>query len=324
MRLCAINPRVYLINGRIIALFRATFICLFILMPCTRLCFGSNGSVNVNIGQSGAESNIVTEDSNGPTLIMSYRKENFVKNPLTSFMYFVPLISPTFVDNVSSANNKQQVGIISHKMILDSESFQVFCEFEILGSGFNMNTFESAGMIAAHTDGLKKGETLTNMLDYIKFDGDGFGVLEVKGKLSGAVETVTEVSMQFNAKGHKSPVTIGLYDVKPIDGKYKYENRSNQVVARVNTLIFKKTEQTPRMGIKVASISDAKGSEGFISGIKGAIANFFITPPKVTELGNETLLNFGYALLKQKSSFTFPKAKNIKENKIVDIDSIQK
>ena len=66
------------------------------------------------------------------------------------------------------------------------------------------------------------------MLDYIKFDGEGFGRLEIKGAMTGSTPTVTEVAMQFNARGHKSPVTIGLYDIKPKDGQYKYENRSNR------------------------------------------------------------------------------------------------
>jgi hypothetical protein len=324
MQLYAINPLVLLRKDCLIAFFAVTFICFFLLTACIGSSSGSNGSISVHSNQSAAESNNVIEDSNGPTMIMSYSKKEFVKNPLASFMYFVPLISPTLVDNISSVNNEQQVGIISHKMLVDSEFFQVLCEFEILGSGFHMNTFEPAGMIAAHTDGLQKGETLKHMLDYIKFDGDGFGVIEVKGMMTGSTANVTEVSMRFNAMGHKSPVTIGLYDIKPKDGKYKYDNRSNQVVARVNTLVFKKTEKTPRMGIIVASISNAEESEGFFSGIKGAIANLFITPPKVTKLGNDTMLNFGYALLKQKPAFTFPKAKNIKESKIVEIDSIQK
>jgi len=49
------------------------------------------------------------------------------------------------------------------------------------------------------------------------------------------------------------------------------------------------------------------------------IANFFIKPLEVDRLGNDTMLDFGYALLKQKPEFTFPKAKNIKENKIIAI-----
>jgi hypothetical protein len=256
-------------------------------------------------------------------MIMSYSKKKYVKNPIESFMYFVPLIAPTLVDNISSANNEQQVGIISYEKTVTSKSFYLACDFEILGSGFHMNTFDSAGMIAAHTDELKKGEPLKDMLDYIKFDGEGFGCIEVKGTMTGSTPTVTEVAMQFNARGHKSPVTIGIYDIKPKDGQYKYENRSNRIFARVNSLVFKKTEGTPHMGILVASISDAEESEGFISGVKGCIANLFITPPKVTKLGNTTMLEFGDALLKKNSTFTFPRAENLRENRRVAIDNKQ-
>jgi len=322
MQLYVMSAQVLLRNNRLIALFAVTFICGFLLTACVGL--SSDPTSQMSSSESVADGNDTAKDSNGPTMIMSYSKKKFVKNPIESFMYFVPLIAPTLVDNISSVNNEQQVGVISHKITVDSKSFSVACDFEILGSGFHMNTFDSAGMIAAHTDELKKGKSLTNMLDYIKIDGDGYGVIEVKGEISGSTKTVTEVNMQFNASGHKSPVTIGLYDIKPKDGQYKYENRTNQIVARVNSLIFKKTENTPHMEIIVASISDAGKSEGFFSRVKGAIANLFITPPKVTKLGNTTMLEFGYALLQKKTTFTFPKAKNIKESKVVEIDNIQK
>jgi nucleoside 2-deoxyribosyltransferase len=44
----------------------------------------------------------------------------------------------------------------------------------------------------------------------------------------------------------------------------------------------------------------------------------FIKPTKVDKLGNTTMLEFGYALLQKKPTFTFPKAKNIKEIKITE------
>ena len=321
MHLYLINPRVLLRNDRLIALFAVIFICIFILTPCAVLSSDPNGQMSSS--ESLADGNDAAKDSNGPTMIMSYSKKEFVKNPIESFMYFVPLIAPTLVDNISSVNNEQQVGIISYEKTVTSNSFYLACEFEVLGSGFHMNTFEPAGMIAAHIDELKKGESLTDMLDYIKFDGEGFGCIEVKGTMTGSALTVTEVAMQFNARGHKSPVTVGLYDIKPKDGQYKYENRSNLIVARVNSLVFKKTEKSPRMGIIVASISDAEESEGFISSIKGCIANLFITPPKVTKFGNTTMLEFGDALLQKKTAFTFPKAKNIKESRTVEIENKQ-
>ena len=258
-------------------------------------------------------------DIAGPTLLLGYSKEMFQSNPIASFMYFVPLIAPTQVDNISSVNNEQEVGIISHTLKADATSFHMVCEFEIVGSGFHENTFDPAGMIAAHTEELKKGQTLTHMLDYIKFDGQGLGVIEVRGRMIDAEQIVTEVNMQFNAKGRNSPVTIGLYDIKPIDGQYLYENKSNPVVARVNALAFKKTEKTPKMGIRVASISKSEDTEGFWSRIKGAIANLLIEPPKIEPLGNTTMLEFGEVLLRKETRFTFPIAKNIKENIIVEV-----
>jgi len=284
-----------------------------------------NVGISVHSGESAADANNVGEDiNNGPTILLGYSREEFKKNPISSFMYFVPLISPKLVDRETSADNEQQVGIVSYRRKVTLESFNVVCETEMSGKGFHKNTFDSAGLTEINTDELKKGESLTNMLDYIKFEGEGFGLIEVKGTMAGSTPTVTEVVLHFNARGHKSPVTVGLYDIKPKDGQYNYENRSNQKVARVNSLIFKKTDKTPRMGIEVASIRNTAESEDFVSGLKGIIANLFISPPMVSELGNETMLNFGRNLLEQKSSFTFPKAKNIKESKIVEIEHIQK
>ena len=315
MRLYVLNTRVLLRNFRLIVLFGITVV--FILLSTADVGISSERN-------SLLSNNDVVKDSNGPTMIMNYSKKKYVKNPIASFMYFVPLVAPTLVDNTSSVNNTQQLGIISHKIKVKSKSFYVACEFEVLGNGFHMNTFDPVGMIAVHTDEIKKGKTIKNVLDYIKIDGDAFGIFEVKGTITGSNRTVTEVDMQFNARGHKSPVTIGLYDVKPKDGEYKYENRSNEVVARVNTLTFKKTGQTPRMGIEVASIAKKGKSAGFFGWIKGTIANLFIKPPKVDKLGNTAMLEFGEALLQKNSTFTFPKAKNIKESKVVAIDQIQK
>ena len=315
MRLYVLNTRVLLRNFRLIVLFAITAVFFLLSMAGVGISSEPNSLLS---------NNDVVKDSNGPTMIMNYSKKKFVKNPIASFMYFVPLVAPTLVDNISSINNTQQLGVISHKIKVKSKSFYVACEFEVLGNGFHMNTFDSAGMIAAHTDELKKGKTIKNVLDYIKIDGDAFGIFEVKGTITGSTRTVTEVDMQFNARGHKSPVTIGLYDIKPKDGEYKYENRSNEVVARVNTLNFKKTEKTPKMRIEVASIAKKGKSPGFFGWIKGAIANLFIKPPKVDKLGNTTMLEFGYALLQKNSMFTFPKAKNIMESKVVAIGQTQK
>jgi hypothetical protein len=43
----------------------------------------------------------------------------------------------------------------------------------------------------------------------------------------------------------------------------------------------------------------------------------------VDRLGNATMLAFGKALVQKKTTFTFPRAKNIKESRIVEIDHIK-
>ena len=314
---------VYLSKDHLNVLFMNAFLFLLFFVPAcgntNHALTNNNNDTNPNSHnkETSTDPNHVAADRKGPTLILSYSKKKPAKNPIDSFMYFVPLISPTYVDNISSADNEQRVGVISRKMKSDSNSFRVTCEFQVLGSGFHMNTFGPAGMIAANTDELEKGETLTNMLDYIRIDGEGFGIIETKGRITDSARTVTEIAIRFNAKGHKSPVTIGLYDVEPEDGEYKYENRSKEIVARVNKLTFKKTDQTPKMGITIASVSKKNESAGFFGWIKGAIANMIIKPLKITELGNNTMLEFGEAILQKKPTFTFPKADNIKQSKKV-------
>ena len=314
IKLCT-RPRNDLLN----ALFGLSVIIIFLFTPCVGLGSDPNGSISFNSDRSAADVNNVAEDVNGPTILLGYSREEFKQNPISSFMYFVPLISPTLVERETSADNEQQVDIISYKRKITARSFKVVCEFEIVGQGFHKNAFDSAGMIASHLDELKKGESLTNMLDYIKFQGEGFGRIEVEGKIKGSIQTVTSVDLQFNARGHKSPVTVGLYDIEPKDRKYEYKNKSNPIVARVNTLSFKRTKKIPRMDIKVASISTKEEPDGFFSGLKGAVVNLFIKPPEVAKVGNEAILDFGYTLLEQKPTFTFPKAKNIKASRKVEI-----
>jgi hypothetical protein len=264
--------------------------------------------------ESALRANLGIADSRGPTVLLSYGEGILEKNPIRSFMYFVPLISPVAVGGGTSPENGQQAAIISYERRVTSRSFCVACEFEMSGKGFNRYTFDPAGMIALRIAESKKpkGEPLSRVLDYINFEGEGFGRIQIKGTIAGGVETVTEVELEFNARGRKSPVTIGLYELKAKNGQYRYESRSGEIVARVNTLTFKKTEN-PRMDITVASVGKKAGSNGPIEQLKAAIANLFIKPVKIDPLGNETLLHFGYALFEQRRTFTFPKAGHLKE-----------
>ena len=85
------------------------------------------------------------------------------------------------------------------------------------------------------------------------------------------------------------------------------------MIARVNTLTFKRGGKKPKMGIKIASLYNDKESDGILGNIMGAIANLFIKPLEVNKAGNDAMLDFGYALFKGESTFTFPKAQNLKE-----------
>jgi hypothetical protein len=258
-------------------------------------------------------------DGNGPTILLSYSEETLKENRICSFMYFIPLISPVSVESETSVNNRQQAGIISYRRQITARAFYVTCEFEMAGEGFSTYIFDPAGAITLRSAEVKPGGTLTNMLDYIRFEGAGFGGIQVRGTVDGSTETVTEVDVEFNARGRESPVTVGLYDIKAKNGQYSYANRSNEIVARVNTLTFKRSEK-PRMAISVASIARKAQKAGFLGRFKAVVVNLFIKPVKVDKLGNDTMLDFGYVLLKQESAFTFPKAENLRQARIVPTD----
>lgn len=257
------------------------------------------------------------ENGSGPTIHLSYSGESFVGNPISSFMYFVPLISTTPVDRQTSANNTQAVAMTSYKRKATARTFSVSCEFEIRGEGFHRNVFEPSGLIAMREGKLKNGETMTAIMDYIQFEGPGFGRIEVKGTIHNPTEIVTEVNLRFNLQGRNSPVTIGLYDIEPVDGRYEYKNLSNKSVARVNTLGFKKPTGLPKMDVTVASIAKEGAPVGVMARLKGKIANLLIDPPVIDESGNQAMLDFGYALFKKETEFTFPKARSLQADRQV-------
>jgi len=83
MQLYVINPRVLLRNDRLIALFAVTFICIFLLTPCVGISSDPNSQMSSS--ESLADSNDAANDSNGPTIMLSYSKE-MLEKPLFSLL----------------------------------------------------------------------------------------------------------------------------------------------------------------------------------------------------------------------------------------------
>ncbi len=254
-----------------------------------------------------------TGEYTGPTVKLDYGGGGLEENPIDKFMYFVPLISPVTIETEKTDGNNQHAELTGYESKIDDDSFYVRCGFEMKGKGSFYNYFTPRGVIKQGTRNFKdKNKPLENVIRYIRFDDDGFGSVDVRGKISGNVGIVTQVTVNFNERNTPSPVKVGLYSVKPEDGEYKYENRYNEIVARINALKFQRTRNTPKMAIDVAAIGDEKSTSGFWASLKGAIANMFIKPLDIEPLGNDTMLDFGLALFRQEPYFTFPKAENLK------------
>jgi hypothetical protein len=181
------------------------------------------------------------------------------------------------------------------------------------GDGTNLNDFDKKGMIARNEKFVKKGKPIKNILDYIKFKGEGYGKIYIKGKIVNGQKQVTNVEVHFNEHGNKSPVYVGLYSVKPKNDQYLYENKYDIKVARVNTLTFSNASDggEPQMGIKVDGVGKDEESMGFVQGLVGAIANLIIPPLEITKKGNDEMLRLGMALYESQPTFTFEKADNL-------------
>jgi len=285
----------------------------FIVLFCTSLTFGRN---NKPIDPQTTQISLLSrQNQSGPTIFLDLDKKQPRENSAKAFMYFVPLIAPVQVQSEISTNNQQKTSITSVRRERDKNSFEAECEFVMTGSGYQKNIFDPAQIIEKTLEDVKKPKSLKNIIDYIEFDGQGTGRVKIKGTISDGIEKVNSVKIVFNANGYKSPVTVGLYDVHNQQGQYKYENRHSQKVARVNSLTFKSGQAQPRMSLTLAAISNQGKKEGFCSRLKGKIANLFIKPLKVDAVGNEAMLDFGYALYSKHASFTFPRARNLKNAK---------
>jgi hypothetical protein len=248
----------------------------------------------------------------GPTVYLFGKNGDYPDNKLSDFMYFVPLISPVPVSAVTSQNNTQGGHILSYESRRTGSSFYVTCEFRMEGKGFYIDEFDDDAMAEWNIKSAGNKKVLKNILDYIKFEGEGYGRIEAKGEITGTKMMVENVEVRFNARGAESPVTVGLYDVditKKTDGHYRQYNKK---VARITTLTFNRSEAAPRLELKISAVGKDEESLGTWAHIKGFLGNFFIEPIEIDKLGNNTMLEFGLSLYEKEATFTFPKARNLK------------
>jgi hypothetical protein len=257
------------------------------------------------------------EETNGPTIHLGYGAEQAAPNAVADFMYFVPLISPLPVSSLTSPGCTQLVRITSTKRHLSSHSFVVTCEAELTGDGWQRSVFDLASSIRRHESQLQNGGSLARQLKSIDVEGAGAITMEVEGAVSNGLATVREVRLRFNAHGHVSPIWIDLCEIRRLNGEAV---PSNEILARVNTLTFRRQPGPPTMEVSVASVKHKEAGNGFWQNLKGrlagAAANMFIDPLTVEAAGHQAMLDFGLALVSDAPAFTFPLARNLQTNSV--------
>ena len=84
----------------------------------------------------------LTNAATGPTIRLDYGRDQSPGNPVASFMYFVPLISPEPVSSVTSPGSTQVARVLSAKRKSTPNSFVVTCEFEFAGNGTQQSVLD--------------------------------------------------------------------------------------------------------------------------------------------------------------------------------------
>src|SRR5882757_5501294 len=91
----------------------------------------------------------------GPTLQFDYGHGEPHDNPITRFMYFVPLISPSPVSVFTNAGNTQCARVLSLTCHTNGQAFSATCEFEFTGTGSQQNVFDHTNNIQKHLKELR-------------------------------------------------------------------------------------------------------------------------------------------------------------------------
>jgi hypothetical protein len=256
-----------------------------------------------------------TDAATGPTIRLDYGGDQSPGNPMASFMYFVPLISPEPVSSSTSPGSTQVARVLSTRRKSTDHSFVVTCEFEFTGDGSQQSVLDLAPTIRRHERELTAGGSIGRQLSSITVNGSGSGTVEVDGTVSNSVDTVREVRLRFNAHHKASPVSIGLCEIRYQEGEVR---RLNEIVARVNTLTFRRGSGPPKMEVTVASVKNKGAGDGLWQKLKGSVkslaVNLLIDPLTVEAIGHRAMLDFGGALSSGAATFTFPYAANLKSN----------
>jgi hypothetical protein len=256
------------------------------------------------------------EETNGPTIHLCYGTDAAAASPVAEFMYFVPLISCAPVSSLTSPGSTQSVRILSASRAFSRHSFKVACEIELTGDGWQQSVFDLTPSIRQHERQLQEGASVGRQLKSINIQGAGAMTVEVEGAVNHGVPAVREVRLRFNAHGHPSPVSINLCDLRRVNGDVQ---QANEMLARVNTLTFRREPGTPKMEVSVASVKHKESGDGLWQKFKGRVAgaavNMFIDPLTVEAAGHQAMLDFGQALVSGAPTFTFPRARNLQAPK---------
>ena len=89
----------------------------------------------------------------------------------------------------------------------------------------------------------------------------------------------------------------------------------NELVARVNTLTFRRMPGRPKMEITIASVKPKSAGDNlwqnFKGSLKGMAVNLLIPPLDIEARGHQAMLDFGFALATEAATFTFPHAPHL-------------
>jgi hypothetical protein len=268
---------------------------------------------------TGAAANAAT----GPTIRLDNGGHQSPGNPVASFMYFVPLISPEPVSSSTSPGSTQAARVLSTRRKSTVHSFVVTCEFEFTGKGSQQSILDPGPTIRRDERALRAGGSTGRQLSSITVNGPGCGTVEVEGTVSNGVDTVREVRLRFDAHHKTSPVSIALCEIHYREGEYR---RFNEVVARVNTLTFRREPGPPKMEVTVASVKNKGTGDGLwqnlTASLKGLAVNLLIDPLTVEAIGHQAMLNFGAALASGAATFTFPRATNLESNSLTSTNGV--